>query len=143
MTDRTPEVDERGDGGPIVFYDGQCGLCDRSVRGIMSMDRRGRFRFAPLGGATFEALTAPGKPTDTDSVVVYSGGRFMVRGRAVLAILTELGGAFAALAQAARVLPSTWIDALYRWVAKRRRFFGEAEACKLPSRAERDPRLLP
>ena len=35
-----------------VLFDGECGFCDASVRWILRRDRRGRFRFGALQGAT-------------------------------------------------------------------------------------------
>ncbi|MGB0952150.1 MAG: thiol-disulfide oxidoreductase DCC family protein, partial [Planctomycetota bacterium] len=36
----------------IVYYDGDCGVCNSFVRRTIRHDAEGRFRFAPLGGAT-------------------------------------------------------------------------------------------
>lgn len=38
----------------IVYYDGDCGVCNSFVRRIIRHDAEGRFRFAPLGGETAE-----------------------------------------------------------------------------------------
>ncbi|MBM3989194.1 MAG: DUF393 domain-containing protein, partial [Planctomycetes bacterium] len=68
-----------------VFYDGTCGLCQRSVRFVLSEDRSTEpLAFAPLGGECFarefpdaEALGLP------DSVLVRTAdGRTLVRSRA-------------------------------------------------------------
>jgi hypothetical protein len=63
--------------GPIVLYDGVCGLCDRSVQLILRNDRRGRFRFAALqsnaGRALLERFGL--SPEALDSVVLVQGGR--------------------------------------------------------------------
>ena len=57
MTAAADDRDAAGEtDGPVVLYDGVCGLCDRSVQLILRNDRRGRFRFA----ATARSLhTAP------------------------------------------------------------------------------------
>src|SRR5215471_7854322 len=34
--------------GPIVLYDGVCGLCNRAVQFLLKRDRHDRFRFASL-----------------------------------------------------------------------------------------------
>lgn len=39
----------------IVYYDGDCGVCNRFVHGVIRKDAEGRFRFAPLGGETAKA----------------------------------------------------------------------------------------
>jgi predicted DCC family thiol-disulfide oxidoreductase YuxK len=77
---------------PILFYDGQCGLCDRSVRWVMRRDRQRIFRFAPLQGQTYRELDISGKPQDLSTMVVLDGGRLYTRSDGVLRILRRLGG---------------------------------------------------
>ena len=36
--------------GPVLLYDGLCGLCVRTVQIVLRGDRRGVLRFAPLQG---------------------------------------------------------------------------------------------
>lgn len=114
--------DPRGpDPRGIVFYDGDCGLCHGFVRFLLRVDRRARFRIAPLGGDLFRA-TVPeaaraGLP---DSVVLARGHGILVRSDAVLAVLEGLGGAWPALAAAGRVVPRALRDRAYDAVAARR-----------------------
>ena len=51
-------------GRHVVFYDGVCGLCDRTVRFLLRRDRRDRLRFAPLQGEVARKLLPPlgGRP---------------------------------------------------------------------------------
>ena len=37
---------------PVLFFDGECGLCQRLVRGLLKLDQRGGLRLAPLQGPT-------------------------------------------------------------------------------------------
>ena len=37
---------------PILFFDGECGFCDRAIRFSMSHDRHGRLYAATLAGET-------------------------------------------------------------------------------------------
>ena len=55
----------------VLFYDGQCGLCNRVVRLLLQTDRAGRLRFATLQSAPAQAyLRQQGLPTqDFDSLV--------------------------------------------------------------------------
>jgi predicted DCC family thiol-disulfide oxidoreductase YuxK len=80
--------------GPIVLYDGVCGLCDRSVQLILRNDRRGRFRFATLqsegGRALLEHFGL--QPEALDSVVLVEGGRAWRRSRAALHIARRMDG---------------------------------------------------
>ena len=36
----------------LVFYDGQCGLCDHAVQFLLKADKKNKFLFAPLQGTT-------------------------------------------------------------------------------------------
>ncbi|HVO09767.1 MAG TPA: DCC1-like thiol-disulfide oxidoreductase family protein, partial [Vicinamibacteria bacterium] len=56
-----------GGAAPVLFYDGGCGLCHLSVRLLLRLDRRGRLRFAPLGGEHFTAVLGRAVPQLPDS----------------------------------------------------------------------------
>ena len=128
---------------PILFYDRECGLCDRSVRWCMRHDHREALRYAPLQGSTYAAIPIPGKPTALDTLVLLDNGQLLTRSNAALAILTHVGGGWRILAAIGRVIPRTLRDAVYRIIARnRRRIFGGPEACQLPTAADR-ARLLP
>ncbi|GAB4548736.1 MAG: DCC1-like thiol-disulfide oxidoreductase family protein [Phycisphaerales bacterium] len=131
------------DDHPIVFYDGACGLCDRSVRWIMDRDRAHAFRFAPLQGETFAGLQRDDVPADMSTLVVLIDGDVLVRSDAVLAIWRTLGGVWSLFAGIGRIVPRALRDALYRLIARHRlKLFGGAEACRLPTRTDR-ARMLP
>ncbi|MEM1422865.1 MAG: DCC1-like thiol-disulfide oxidoreductase family protein [Planctomycetota bacterium] len=131
------------DDHPVLFYDGACGLCDRSVRWIMRRDRAHRFRFAPLQGETYAALERDDKPHDLSTVVALVDKELFTRSDAALAVGRELGGVWRFLARAASLVPRPLRDACYRLIARHRlRFFGGPEACRLPNADERE-RLLP
>ena len=70
----------------LLFYDGGCGLCHRAVRFVLWADPEGRaFRFAPLGGDTFQALVSAGERERLpDSLVVRTteDGRLLTRSTA-------------------------------------------------------------
>ena len=128
---------------PILFYDGACGLCDRSVRWIIARDRDAVFRFAPLQGVTYRELEHADKPDDVSTFVALIDGHLLVRSDAILAVSRELGGAWRSLAAVGRLAPRPLRDACYRFVARHRlRFFGGPEACRLPAMGVRE-RLLP
>lgn len=143
MPDTPSEPTSSQPDGPVLFYDGQCGLCDRSVRWCLDRDRRGVLRFAPLQGETYARLPNDDKPDDLSTVALLDGGRLFMRSDAVVRLLGHLGGTWTLLGAMGRVIPRGARDGLYRFIAKRRlRWFGGAEACKLPSRGERE-RMLP
>ena len=130
--------------GPILLYDGVCGLCNRSVQFVLTRDRRGLFRFAPLQGSFAAGVLARhGKdPARLDTVyVVLDAGRpterLLSKARAALFVLKTLGGVWGA-SRAFGILPDFLLNAGYDLVARSRyRLFGKLDACLLPDPATR------
>ena len=59
--------------GPVLFYDGECGLCNRVVRLVDALlDRKAVLHYGPLQGPTAQAyLKEKGLPTEEFSSLVY------------------------------------------------------------------------
>lgn len=128
---------------PILFYDGECGLCAKSVQWCLDHDSRQKLRFAPLQGSTYAALALEAKPTELSTVVLYDAGRLYVRSDAVLRLLRHIGGGLGFLGSIGRVVPRFLGDAAYRFIATRRHsWFGAADRCRLPTPSE-SARFLP
>jgi predicted DCC family thiol-disulfide oxidoreductase YuxK len=120
----------------LLFYDGGCGFCHYMVSFVIARDRDGtRFRYAPLGGATFAAtLAAEQREGLPDSVVVRTAdGRILVRSDAAIHIGERLGGLLGVLARVASILPRWLLDPAYDAVARvRGRLFAKPDgACPL------------
>ena len=49
----------------ILYYDGDCGFCHRTVRFVIALDRGEAFRFAPIDGSTFHGLRRGNTGFDT------------------------------------------------------------------------------
>jgi len=127
---------------PLVFYDGQCGLCDRSVRWLLRRDRGGKLRFAPLQGTTAAALLQHDIRADMTSLVLLDADGVHVRSEAAIRVVMHLGGAWR-LARVLRSVPHRMRDGAYDLVARRRhRWFGSVEQCHLPEPDE-GVRFLP
>jgi len=126
-----------------VFFDGVCVLCNRAVQFLIRHDRNKRLRFAHLNSA--HGRTRAAQPritrTPTDTVLLWSHGRFLTRSDAAIAILRELGGVWKTAALF-RIVPRFVRDAMYDLLARNRyRWFGRYDECPLPSPGLRD-RLL-
>ncbi len=126
--------------GPILFFDGVCGLCDRLVQFVLRHDRRARFRFAALQSeAATQTLGHFGKnPDDLDTMYVLTGdGRLLQKARAILFVARGLGLPWS-LSALFGVLPTFVLDWFYDRVAHNRyRLFGKRDSCRLPSADER------
>lgn len=130
-----------------LFYDGDCGLCHRAVLFALRHDPEGvRFRYAPIGSATFTA-TFPElvRRELPDSVIVRTAeGRTLVKWDAVQRIAERSGGIWKALAQTAGILPRWLLNWGYDGVARMRKhlFAKPAGACPILP-AELRGRFLP
>jgi predicted DCC family thiol-disulfide oxidoreductase YuxK len=128
---------------PVIYYDGYCGLCDRFVGFVLARDRKGRYRYAPLSGAT--ARGRFGESFDLDeprTVLLEEPGKLRVRSDAALAIVAGLGGGWK-LVQVFRIIPRPVRDWVYDVIARHRfRWFGRRSQCRIPSPEQKD-RFLP
>ena len=118
----------------LLFYDGGCGLCHRAVRFVLWADPEGRaFRFAPLGGETFQALVPVGERERLpDSLVVRTEtGALLTRSTGALHAMRRLGGVWRALAVLLGVVPRPICDVVYEFIARvRLRLFAQPnDAC--------------
>lgn len=126
----------------VVFFDGMCGLCDRTVQTLLARDRRGRLRFATLQGETARQLRIayPSEfPQVLESLVFLDNTgpapRFLVRSRASFAIAREVDSlrAWAWLS----LLPRPLTDLGYRVLAALRYpLFGRRDTCRVPTPEE-------
>ena len=136
---------------PILFFDGECGVCDRAIRFAMSHDTRGRLYAATLAGETARVALEPfaAMLVDVDSTVLYRpaapsrAASVQIHSDAALSVLRLLGGGWALLGNLGLIVPRWIRDSAYKAFAKRRfRFFGHVEACQLWPPAWRT-RILP
>lgn len=146
----------------LLLFDGECGLCARSIQWVLARDaapplsaRTGApaLRFAPLQGPTAAPLLARhGIAADPrrgfDSLVLVADPddpreRVLMRSDAALAIGRYLGGRWGALARLAALIPRPLRDLAYALVARNRRWLsGGVDACRVPRGGER-ARFLP
>ena len=133
-----------------MFFDGECGLCQRIVHLLLRLDRKRILHFASLQGPTAQHyLKAHGLPTaDFDSLVFVpdwtrrAEAEFLLRTDGALAAARAVGGMGRLIAWL-RILPRGWRDAVYKLIARwRYRLFGEWKSQPL-ARPEWVQRFLP
>lgn len=149
-------MDERRERRPpraIVYYDGDCALCNWSVARCLSRGVPPGVRFAPQDGEAFERLIAsrpdlagldsmvlqilPATPDGT-ALASLSPGQIKVRSEAVLWLAERLGGPERWLAFLSRAIPRTVLDWGYRLLARNRRRVGRRLAeCPVPTPEQR------
>lgn len=129
--------------GPILFYDGECGMCARSVRWALKHDRLGELKFSPLQGDTYLSRVSNERPESLESLVLADASGVFTHSTAVLRMLFHLGGVWRTMSSLGKIIPRPIRDAMYRFVAKRRMlWFGTADQCQIPSPSQK-LRFLP
>ena len=105
----------------IIYYDGECPLCNSQVRFIRERDSRNRFRFVTLQSEEGrKMLRSAGRPEDDPDTVVYErSGHQYLRSSAVLNILRDMGHGWGVLYSLV-IVPAFIRDFFYRLVARNR-----------------------
>lgn len=118
---------------PIVLFDGECGLCDRSVRFLLRHERQPRLHFAPLvSDLAQQLLRAGGKdPARFDSVVLVDAEGTHSHSTAALRLARYLRWPWR-LGGLLLFVPRFIRDGVYNFIAHRRKkWFGTADICEL------------
>jgi predicted DCC family thiol-disulfide oxidoreductase YuxK len=120
----------------VLFYDGDCGFCSRSVRLVYGLDPGGAIEFAPLQGVLAGKLNLQSyadKKGGSMVVLRESDGAMFIKSEAWILLGETLGGVWAVLAFVFSLFPKTARDWGYDLVAKNRyRLAGKANRCALP-----------
>jgi len=119
---------------PVLFYDGDCPLCNRVVTFILSHEKDSKILFSALDTATANEFLGkhPLYKREEDTVYFFDGNQLYRKSTAVLKLLPFLKG-YLLMLRLGWLFPKGLRDKMYDEVAKRRkRIFKE---CKV------DPRL--
>jgi len=132
----------------LLFYDGECGLCDHLVQFVLRVDRREQFLFAPLQGETAgsELKDVPGIVKQADSLILIENyqkpdAAMWIYGKGVFRVAWLLGGWWKLLGWVS-FLPAFLYDWGYHLVAKNRHRLFSKDSCKIPDPSEKI-RFLP
>lgn len=134
LSDRVEnKVPEPQHASSIVLFDGDCNLCDTSVRFVLDRDPQGYFRFASLQSAVGKKLLLQhAAPADLTTIVLLEKGKIYTKSTAVLRISRYLTGGWPLL-YSLIFIPVSLRDACYDWIASRRyTFFGRKHLCEIP-----------
>ena len=117
----------------IIVFDGICHVCSGWVRFLSRHRLEPPFRHIPMQSPEGKALLLEYgiDPEDPATFLVLDQGRQFTDSLAAIHTIAALGGLWR-FAHAARIVPKTWRDSLYRLLARNRyRWFGRRSTCYL------------
>ncbi len=118
----------------VLFFDGECVLCDGIVLWVARKNTLENLKFASLQG-TFAKQNLP--DLNVDSIVFLDNHTIYIKSAAILKILPFLPGY--RWLRIFGIFPLKFRDYLYDVVARNRfKWFGEKEYCEIPSKELRD-----
>jgi predicted DCC family thiol-disulfide oxidoreductase YuxK len=112
---------------PVLFYDGDCPLCNRVVTFILNHEKDSKILFSALDTAAANELLSkhPSYKREEDTVYFFDGNQLYSKSTAVLKLLPFLKGYLFVL-RLGWLFPKGLRDKIYDEVAKRRqRIFKE------------------
>ena len=126
----------------VLFFDGDCGFCSKSVRRVYALDRQGAIDYAPLQGDLARELGLAefaDKKGGTMVMLREEDGEKFYKGDAWMVLGEELGGVWAVLAKVFGIFPSAARDWGYDLVAKNRYLIaGKNQTCGMPEEGLRE-----
>ena len=122
--------------GWVLFFDGDCVFCFRSVRQLIVIDKHRRIAFAPLQGKLAAEMDLSKHAAATGGSVVLlreEDGKIFMKSDALVELARALGGVWRVMALA-RFIPKFLRDWAYDRIANNRhRFAGKGASCSLPN----------
>jgi len=121
----------------IIFYDGDCGFCNRSVQFVLDHEKSDVLRFAALQSAfalAFFETHQLGK-ADLSTFYFWENGCMYSKSSGALRLLKYLRFPWPLL-RVAIVVPRFLRNAVYDWIAARRQQLAPAQ-CALPDPVQR------
>ncbi len=120
----------------ILYFDGECNLCNSSVQKVLTRDKKGVFQFASLQGKRGQEFLKTHQLSTADFqsfILEYPNGIYYTQSDAVLEVLKNLGKPYNLIASMGKLIPRRIRNSLYSWIAQNRyQWFGTQESCMLP-----------
>jgi len=113
---------------PIVFFDGECVLCNRACQLLLNASVGSSLKFSALQSNTGINLLGE-KSTNSVSIIYWENGSTWQEKQAIVKALKHCNGiGWQSFRLLALVAPAFIVNGVYRWVAKNRfAWFGRTE----------------
>lgn len=122
----------------VIFFDGECGLCNGFIDFVMKIDKDHIFFFSPLQSEYAHTHLPKEFTKDLKTVIVQTDdGHTHKKSIAVFSVFQKIGGTWS-IVSLLRFLPLVILNGGYDLVASNRySLFGKKETCRLPTIEER------
>lgn len=128
----------------VIFYDGECNLCYKSIQFIIKHDPKKQFLFVSFqSDATAKLLLQLcDKNTVLNSIVLIDDNLIYKKSTAVLFILKKIGGIWG-LFYFLKIVPKIFRDFIYDIVAMLRyKWFGKCDICHMKDTYKNENRSI-
>ena len=126
----------------IVFYDGDCLLCSKTITFLLAKDIKHQLLYASLNGETFSKIENAASLTQKNTVVLFHDNSFHFKSTAILHIMKMLPYPWRLL-YLFIIIPKAFRDFIYDIIARNRyKWFGKNEYC-FSGNAEQAKYFLP
>jgi predicted DCC family thiol-disulfide oxidoreductase YuxK len=102
----------------IIFFDGECGLCQRSIILLSNWDNKRILFFAPLNGETYKRYIK--ESSDMTTVMFYKNGEIFKKSDVIIEVARAIGGIKSVLI-ILKIIPQNFRDAFYNLIASNRK----------------------
>lgn len=120
----------------IILFDGDCNLCNNSIKKIIKYDKNNIFFFASLQSKSGNKIVSilGIDTTKVDSIILYEkGGSYSIKSTAIIKIMNYFGG-YWSLTKILFIFPESFRNFTYDVIAKNRyQWFGKKQSCMIPS----------
>lgn len=118
----------------IIYFDGECGLCNKFVDFLISKDKKNILFFSPLQGLT--ASKSSLFVQNEQTVILQTGTRYLKKSSAAIEAISLLGGGWK-LTKVFLLFPRVFRDWIYDVIARNRfSLFGKT-SCRIPKPSEK------
>jgi predicted DCC family thiol-disulfide oxidoreductase YuxK len=117
---------------PILFFDGSCGLCNRSVKFVLRKEKNEELLFSPLQSEFAKKILKEKNVTEgLDTMVLLENDKIYTRSSAALRVSKYLKGLWP-LMMMFLIVPPFIRNSIYNYIAKNRiTWFGASDYCDM------------
>ena len=121
------------DRSKIIFFDGDCILCNKAMRQCYKFDKKKIFHYSSIQSSFAKELL---KDLHLDhnkieTIIYWENGKISERSKAIFGIVRGLGFPWSAVLIFS-ILPNKLTDYIYNLIAKNRKRFYRNSSCSLP-----------